>query len=397
MGTPEFGAAVLEALLGEHEVVGVYTREDRPAGRGLRLTESPVKRLAAARGLPVYQPRTLRRPEEQARLAELNPEAVVVAAFGLILPPEVLNLPPYGCLNVHPSLLPRHRGPAPVAAALLAGDEVTGVSIMLMDEGVDTGPVLARRELPILPEDDARSLTEKLGRLGGELLLEVLPRWQRGEIVPQPQDHSRATYSRMIRKEEGELDWRLPALELWRRVRAFNPSPGTWTLWRGRRLKVLSAFPRPDVAAEPGRVVALPGGVGVGTGQGVLELREVQLEGSGPCPSPSSCGGSVTSSARPWEGDSPGRHRRRYLEELFERQLPGEGKGQAPERPFPPLRIGDGGAGDMIGQVPGESVFDPEPGLGLPQRRHGLLKVAFQGRHKVVRPHYFEPPPLQPP
>lgn len=284
MGTPEFGVAVLAALLREHEVVGVYTRPDRPAGRGLRLTESPVKQLAVARGLPVYQPATLRDPEERACLARLAPEVIVVAAFGMILPPEVIRLPPRGCLNVHPSLLPRHRGPAPVPAALLAGDEVTGVSIMLMDEGVDTGPVLAQRELPIMPEDNTGTLMEKLGRLGGELLLEVLPRWERGEIIPRPQDHSQATYSRIIRKEEGELDWHLPAVELWRRVRAFNPSPGTWTWWQGKRLKILAAFPYLEIAAEPGRVVALPHGAGVGCGEGVLELYEVQLEGKRPLP-----------------------------------------------------------------------------------------------------------------
>jgi methionyl-tRNA formyltransferase len=290
MGTPEFAVPSLERLIhAQHQVVAVYTQPDREAGRGRPLVLSPVKKVALARGLPLMQPARLS-PEEKERLAALHPDVIVVAAFGQILPPAVLDIPPLGCINIHPSLLPRHRGPSPAAAAILAGEELTGVTIMLMERGLDKGPVLAKAPAIISPQDTAGSLTLKLAEAGAELLAETLPRWQGGELVPQPQDEEKATYSKLTAKGEGEIDWHLAAVSIWRRVRAFQPWPGCYTRWRGKLLKILEATPLPgEGGLVPGRVIAVryaggepePGGavVGVETGRGVLGLLWVQLEG----------------------------------------------------------------------------------------------------------------------
>ncbi len=284
MGTPEFAVPSLAALLREgYDVVGVLTREDRPAGRGQRVEESPVKELARANGLPILQPRTLRNEENQAALAALAPDLIVVAAYGLILPEAVLDLPPHGCLNVHGSLLPRHRGAAPIAAAILAGDEVAGISLMRMDAGLDTGPVLASASLPVAPDDTTGSLTARLAALGAGLLVATLPRWLRGEITPTPQDDALANYAPRISKEAGEIQWPLPAAQIARQVRAYNPWPSAYTSWRGQRLRILCAHPEPDAPlpaeAMPGQVLSAAGRAGVVTGQGVLWLDEVQLAG----------------------------------------------------------------------------------------------------------------------
>jgi methionyl-tRNA formyltransferase len=282
MGTPGFAVPVLQALLAsDYRVVAVCTQPDRRGGRKRQLLPLPVKVMAVNNRIPLMQPKTLRAPEAVEELARFHPDLIVVAAFGLILPRAVLALPPSGCLNVHPSLLPHHRGPSPVASAILGGDEVSGVSIMVMDEGMDTGAVLARQEVPISPEDTAGSLTARLAQRGAALLVDTLPRWLEGRIKPQPQDESQASYSRLLTSEDGELDWHLPAVELWRRVRAYNPWPGCYTRWQGRRLKVHQAVPLGDVKqGKIGEVVALPSqGVGVVTPQGVLELRLVQMEG----------------------------------------------------------------------------------------------------------------------
>ncbi len=284
LGTPEFAVPSLLALLAAHQVVGVVTQPDRPAGRGQRVVASPVKEAALAQGLPLFQPETLRSPEAVARLAAWQPEVMVVAAFGQILRPDVLALPPYGCLNVHASLLPRWRGAAPIPAAILAGDAAAGVTLMCLDEGLDTGPILAQAECPIAPDDTTATLTARLADLGAQLLVETLPGWLAGEVRPRPQDSSLATWCRPLRKEDGLLDWSRPALELDRRVRACDPWPGAYTTWQGQRLKVLRTRPHPAWAgAEPaGTVVALPDGAGVVTGQGLLELLEVQLAGKKP-------------------------------------------------------------------------------------------------------------------
>jgi methionyl-tRNA formyltransferase len=216
-------------------------------------------------------------------LASFAPDLIVVAAFGQILPQEVLALPKSGCINVHPSLLPRYRGASPIATAILQGDEITGVTIMLLDIGMDTGPILSRREVSISADDTTGSLTAKLAQVGAQLLMETLPLWIDGRIKPQPQEESRSSYSKVITKGDGEMDWRLPATELWRRVRAFDPWPGCFTLWRGKRLKIIKVVSLPGKSDKPGKVIALSPSalatVGVGTGDGVLGLLRVQLEG----------------------------------------------------------------------------------------------------------------------
>ena len=284
MGSPEFAVTSLERLvINGYDVVAVYTQPDRPAGRGRALVAPPVKEAAVKRGLPMLQPDSLRSVGAVAQLAAFKPDVIVVCAFGQILPQSVLDVPPYQCVNVHFSLLPRHRGASPVAAAILAGDEFTGVSIQLVRKKLDTGPVLARAAIPVSSQDNTGSLTDKLSLVGAYLLLEALSGWRRGEITPSPQNEDEATYFSQITKEDGEIDWRLPAVEIWRRVRAFYPWPGCYTTWRGRQLKILEAAAlRGGEAAETGRVTALPGheaGLGIGTGEGMLSVLKVQLEG----------------------------------------------------------------------------------------------------------------------
>jgi len=284
MGTPEFALTSLQhLLLNQYQVVAVYTQPDRAAGRGRSPVSSPVKRAAMEWGLPVAQPASFKEAEAVAQLASFHPDVIVVAAFGQILPQSVLDIPRYQCINIHPSLLPRFRGASPVAAVILAGDEFTGVSIMLMDRGLDTGPVLAQAQVPISAQDTTGSLTAKLSLIAAQLLLEVLPRWTRGEITPRPQDESKASYSGEFSKNDGEIDWYLPAVDIWRRVRAFHPWPGCYTEWQGKQLKIIEAVPLPEGdKLEVGQVVALDkegAAFGVNTGEGVLGILKVQLEG----------------------------------------------------------------------------------------------------------------------
>ena len=287
MGTPEFAIPSLKHLiLNQYQVVAVYTQPDKPAGRGRSLVSHPLKRAALAWELPVVQPVSLKSAEGVAQLAEFHPDVIVVAAFGQILPQSVLDIPGCRCINIHPSLLPRFRGASPVAAAILAGDEFTGVSIMLMDRGLDTGPILARAQIPISAQDTTGSLTAKLSLIAAQLLLEALPRWSRGELTPQPQTEAAATYSGSISKGEGEVDWRLPAIDIWRRVRALQPWPGCYTRWQGRQLKIIEAVPLPaERTLELGQVVALTSATeakaafGVSTGEGIFGVLKVQLEG----------------------------------------------------------------------------------------------------------------------
>jgi methionyl-tRNA formyltransferase len=285
MGTPKFALPALEALASTHEIVGVVTQPDRPARRGKSLTPSPVKQIALERGLPLMQPRSLREPEAFAQLAAWQPEVIVVAAFGQILRQDVLDLPPHGCLNVHASLLPRWRGAAPVAAAILAGDTTTGVTIMKMDAGLDTGPILKRSEpVAIKPDETRERLEDRLAQLGAELLVKTLDAYLRGSLQPQPQPEEGVTYARQLRKEDGLLDWSRPAVELDRQVRAYNPWPGAYTFWQGQQLKIVQAAPQPAWRGEtpPGTVVALADGVAVATGEGALHLLQVQLAGKRP-------------------------------------------------------------------------------------------------------------------
>ena len=289
MGTPAYSVPVLARLLeAGHDVAAVVTRPDGAAGRGRRLAPPPVKLYAQEHGLPVLQPPSLRPSEAVAQMASLRPLVVVVAAYGRILPPEVLALPPKGVLNVHPSLIPRHRGPSPVITALLDGDEVTGVTIILTDEGMDTGPVVAQRQEPVLPEDTATVLTERLFHLGAELLVETLPEWEADRIAPVPQDEDRASTTRLYTKADGEMDWTAPARALERRLKAFEAWPGCHTRWRGRGLRVLAGMVVDGETAGrgPGDVVTMPGRtrppVAVVTGEGALGLVRLQLDGRRP-------------------------------------------------------------------------------------------------------------------
>jgi len=282
MGSPRFAVPTLEYLVSAgYEIAAVYTQPDRTGGRGRGLAASAVKQASEALGLPLVQPQSLKAPEAIKQLADFKPDVIVVAAFGQLLPKAVLELPRLGCLNVHPSLLPRFRGASPVAAAVLAGEEFSGVSIILLDEGMDSGPVLARAQIPVADTDTTASLGDKLSITGAGLLGEALVGWIRGELSPRPQDEAEATYCKPIAKDEGEINWRLSAIEIWRRVRAFYPWPGSYSRWRGKTLKVIEALPSTaKTPAKAGEVVALDsGGIGIGTGGGTLAILRVQLEG----------------------------------------------------------------------------------------------------------------------
>ncbi len=282
MGTPEFAVPSLEALIDTQTVVGVVTQPDRPAGRGRKVRPSPVKVAAEAAGLPLYQPDSLREREAAEPLHEWAPEAIVVAAFGQILRPHVLDLPANGCINVHASLLPRWRGASPIQHAILAGDEKTGVSLMQMDVGLDTGPVFKKEAVPIRPDETAETLHDRLADLGAEMLRAHLDAVLTGLLAPQPQDDEAATYAPMIKKEDGRIDWTASAAQLDRHVRAMTPWPGAFTTWDGQRLKVLAARPveaGETPSGEPGQVTGDEEAVVVATGEGGLQLLEVQLAG----------------------------------------------------------------------------------------------------------------------
>jgi methionyl-tRNA formyltransferase len=282
MGSPEFACATLRALARVYPLKGVVTQPDKPAGRGQVLTPPPVKVVAGALGLPVIQPKRLREPEALAALREWNPDFIVVAAFGQILRPDVLDLPRFGCINVHASLLPRWRGASPIQAAILHGDRETGVSIMRLDPGMDTGPVLSRRATAILPTDTAGTLGERLAELGAGLLLETLPAYLAGSLLPVAQDASLATAVSMIQKGDGQLDFSQPAAVLARQVMAYNPWPGAFTTWQNQVFKVLRAHARPMDGALPGAEYHIDGLPAWGTAQGLLVLDEVQPAGKKP-------------------------------------------------------------------------------------------------------------------
>ncbi|MFC2034523.1 methionyl-tRNA formyltransferase [Chloroflexota bacterium] len=284
MGTPEFAVPILEHLiLNQYEVVAVYTQPDKTAGRGRLLVSSPVKQAAMNWMLPVVQPVHFREAEAVEQLAGFHPDVIVVAAFGQVLTQSVLDIPIYGCINIHPSLLPQFRGSSPVVAAILTGSGFTGVSIMLMDKDLDTGPVLARAQISISAQDTTGSLTAKLSLIAAQLLLEVLPSWSKGECTPQPQDETEANSCGVITREEGEIDWNLSAIDIWRRVRAFHPWPGCYTRWQGRQLKIIKALPLlGERNLEVGQIITVDGGggvFGINTGDGVLGVLRVQLEG----------------------------------------------------------------------------------------------------------------------
>ena len=281
MGTPAFACPILEALLARADpVVGVVCRPDRPRGRGLAVAAPEVKRLATAHGLPVLQPERLRDPAFEHALGALAPDLIVVAAYGKILPRAVLSLPARGCINVHASLLPRHRGAAPIAWAILAGDAVTGVTIMAMNEEMDAGDVLLQREVAIAPDETTGTLTDRLAHLGARAIGEAIDGLRAGQVRPVPQPPNGVTFAPRVTREQGRIDWQPPAEEIERLVRAFAPAPSAFTTWDGKVLKVHRARLAHGTGGPPGRVLAAgPGGVVVAAGTGALALLELQLEG----------------------------------------------------------------------------------------------------------------------
>lgn len=283
-GTPEFAAAALGAILDAGHVVPlVLTQPDRPAGRGMALQASPVKRLALEHGLAVHQPPSLKTDEARRPLQEAAADVMVVAAYGLILPQAVLDLPRLGCLNIHASLLPRWRGAAPIQRALLAGDKETGITIMQMDAGLDTGPMLLARALPIAADDTAQTLHDKLAALGAELIVQALDGLERGSLAPRPQPSEGVTYAAKLDKTEAAIDWRRPAADIARAVRAFNPSPGAYTRLGETTIKVWAARPEDGPGGAPGTVLeASPADIRVACGQGSLRLEILQRPGGRP-------------------------------------------------------------------------------------------------------------------
>jgi methionyl-tRNA formyltransferase len=294
MGSPDFSLPTLRALAENYNVVGVVTQPDRASGRGRERKAPPVKTLALALGIPVMQPEKLRLPEAMEQLRIWAPQLIVVAAFGQILKQDVLDLPRSGCINVHASLLPRWRGAAPINAAILHGDEETGVTIMKMDVGLDTGPMLSQRSIRLTPEDTAGSVFEKLSTLGADLLMETLPDYLAGTLTPTPQPEEGATYAPMLKKEEGHLDFSHDVRELERRVRAFNPWPGAFMDFDGALLKVHRARVEP-VDAAVGQRLIYQNQPAVGARGGILILEEVQPAGK-----KSMSGRSFLAGARNW-------------------------------------------------------------------------------------------------
>lgn len=295
MGTPYFAVPTLTALIEGsapgvllpegYEIVTVITRPDKPSGRGREVAFSPVKQTAQSYGLPVWQPGSFKKQENSQALAAYKADLYIVAAFGQILPQAVLDQPRCGTLNVHASLLPKYRGPDPIAEAILQGDKETGVSIMLLDAGVDTGPVLMRQSIALSNDETTGSLTVKLAQLGAQALRETLPLWVTGKLQPQSQDEARASHTHMSQKEDGKIDWEKPAAVLARQIRAYMPWPGSYTFWRGKMLKIITAHPSSIEVEQP-----VPGTtiireeadhqvLEVVTGSGVLVIKQLQIEG----------------------------------------------------------------------------------------------------------------------
>ncbi|MBD3658579.1 MULTISPECIES: methionyl-tRNA formyltransferase [Marinobacter] len=282
-GTPDFAATALKALLDtRHEIVGVYTQPDRPAGRGRKLMPSPVKQVALDAGIPVFQPESLKTSEARDELQALQADVMIVAAYGLILPQAVLDIPRFGCLNIHASLLPRWRGAAPIQRAIAAGDQETGITIMQMDQGLDTGDMLLKRATPIATGDTGGSLHDRLAILGGAAIVDALDQLEEGKLQPVPQDDGLACYAHKLSKEEGHINWQLDATSIDRLVRAFNPWPGTFTDLGDQRIRIHGATAVDGTVEQPaGTVVRRErDGIDVACGQGILRITRLQLPGS---------------------------------------------------------------------------------------------------------------------
>jgi methionyl-tRNA formyltransferase len=282
MGSPEFSLPVLTMLSEQYNVIGVVTQPDRPAGRNRQLTPPPVKTLALHLGLSCIQPERLKEPQAWEQLQVWKPDLIVVVAFGQILRQNVLDLPRLGCINVHASLLPRWRGAAPIQAAILAGDRQTGVTIIKLDAGIDTGDMISQRAIDILPDDTAATLGNRLSALGSQLLSETLPDYLSGKTTFTPQDNLHATYASMLKKEEGLLDFSQPAEALERKVRAFDPWPGAYFYWGETMIKVHKAAVTAEVNLPPGKFGIVNNFPSVGCGKGSLILNEIQPAGKKP-------------------------------------------------------------------------------------------------------------------
>lgn len=280
-GTPDFAARALEALVAAgHDIPLVLTQPDRPAGRGMRLKASPVKEVALHHGLDVAQPETLKTEAARQPILDAQADAMIVAAYGLILPQAVLDIPSRGCINIHASLLPRWRGAAPIQRAIEAGDRETGITLMQMDAGLDTGAILSLHPVPISGDDTAGSLHDKLAAVGAEAIVQLLPRLAAGEVTAVPQPEAGATYAAKIGKDDARLDWRRPAPALDRQVRAFNPFPGAWTTLGDEPLKLWSVRPAAG-QGEPGEVIAASAeAIRVACGEGALDILELQQAGA---------------------------------------------------------------------------------------------------------------------
>ena len=282
-GTPDFAATALKALIAAgHTIVGVYSQPDRPAGRGRKLQPSPVKQVALDHEIPVFQPETLKTAEAQKQLADLKPDVMIVAAYGLILPKAVLDIPTHGCLNIHASLLPRWRGAAPIQRAIAAGDAETGITIMQMDEGLDTGAMLLKSLTAIDTSDTGGSLHDRLAELGGKAIIEALELLKKGELTGEPQNDDLACYASKLSKTEGHIDWATDATAIERLIRAFNPWPGTYTDLGDQRIRIHEARALvTDSDAFPGTVVHRDrDGIDIACGNGTLRITRLQLPGS---------------------------------------------------------------------------------------------------------------------